>query len=306
MNAINKMDRREFVQRCVAIGTVVNFTGLGAGILAADTAHRWPVAAFSKAFQNLSYDQTAALVAEVGWDGIECPVRQGGQVLPERVEDDLPRLAEAMKKCGVAIHIITTDIRGPRDSLAEKVLRTAARLGIGHYRMAHLRYRKDLPIPQQLRELKPAFQDLAALNRELGICGGYQNHSGSDYVGGAIWDIYELIKDLDPKWLGIHFDIGHATVEGGMIWPVHAQLMRPFFSAVYVKDFTWAEIDSKLRVKWCPLGQGAVQKSFFDSLKTSSFAGPISQHHEYPLGNNSEMTTAFKKDLQTLQRWLKS
>jgi sugar phosphate isomerase/epimerase len=273
-------------------------------VRAEDRSHTRPMVAFSKAFQNLNYDETAALVAEVGWDGIECPVRQGGQVLPERVEDDLPRLVEAMKKCGVSIQIITTDIRGPRDALTEKVLRTAARLGIGHYRMAHIRYRKDQPIPQQLREHKPAFRDLAALNREVGICGGYQNHSGSDYLGGAVWDIYELIQDLDPKCLGIHFDIGHATVEGGMIWPVHAQLMRPFFSAVYVKDFIWAQTGSKWQVKWCPLGEGMVQRSFFDSLKASGYAGPISQHHEYPLGNKTEMTAAFKADLKALQRWL--
>lgn len=300
------MDRRDFIAQCTTAGAVMGLMSSGLALNAAETSRRWPIVVFSKPFQNLSFEETSALVAEVGWDGIECPVRQGGQVLPDRVEDDLPRLVEAMKKCGVAVHIITTDIRGPRDALTEKVLRTASRLGIKHYRMAHLRYDKDKSIPLQIQELKPAFRDLAALNKELGVCGGYQNHSGSDYIGGAVWDAHDLIKDLDPKCLGSHFDIGHATVEGGMVWPVNVRLMQPFFSAVYVKDFTWAQNDAKWRVRWCPLGQGMVQQSFFNTLKASAFAGPISQHFEYPLGDASSMKSAFKNDLQTLKRWLQA
>ena len=42
-------------------------------------------------------DGQAELVAEVGWDGIECPVRSKGQVEPERVEEDLPKMVEALR-----------------------------------------------------------------------------------------------------------------------------------------------------------------------------------------------------------------
>src|SRR5438067_7531604 len=46
-----------------------------------------------------------------------------------------------------------------------------------------------------------------------------QNHSGNGYVGAAMWDIHEMIRDLDPRHMGVHFDIGHATVESGLSWP---------------------------------------------------------------------------------------
>jgi sugar phosphate isomerase/epimerase len=304
MNNENLICRRRFVHRLAVAGTAMAAAAPVLDLAAAAARPRWPVIAFSKAFQSLSFAETAALVAEVGWDGIECPVRPGGQVLPERVTDDLPRLADEMKKCGVAVHIITTNIVKVQEPTVEKVLRTAVSLGIRHYRMGPIKYLKDQPIPRQLQELKPAFRDLAAMNRDLGICGGYQNHSGSDNVGAAVWDIYELIKDLDPKFLGTHFDIAHATIEGGLIWPVHAQLMLPFFSAVYVKDFTWGRDQTQWRVQWCPLGQGMINRSYFETLKASGFAGPISQHHEYALGNKAAMTAAFKKDRAELRRWL--
>ncbi len=42
--------------------------------------------------------------------GIEATVRSGGHVLPKNVEDDLPRLHEALQKRGLEITIMATDI----------------------------------------------------------------------------------------------------------------------------------------------------------------------------------------------------
>ena len=62
---------------------------------------RFPIIGFTKPFANLNAEETADLVAEVGWDGIDCPVRsKAGQIAPERVEDELPKLVEALKKRG--------------------------------------------------------------------------------------------------------------------------------------------------------------------------------------------------------------
>ena len=59
------------------------------------------------------------------------------------------------------------------------------------------------------------------------------------------------------------------------------------------------------KARWCPLGEGAVQKSFFDWLKTTNFTGPISQHHEYDgLGTGAEMVKHLQRDLVQLRTWL--
>jgi hypothetical protein len=46
----------------------------------------------------------------VGWQGIELPLRANGQIEPERVADDLPKMVEALKKRGLQVGLITTDI----------------------------------------------------------------------------------------------------------------------------------------------------------------------------------------------------
>jgi sugar phosphate isomerase/epimerase len=264
---------------------------------------RFPIITFSKPFQSLNFADTADLLAEVGYDGIECPVRDKGQILPERVEDELPKLHEALKARQLDLTLITTDVGGVTP-LNEKVLRTAARLGVKRYRTTTFHYDLAKPIAPQIANLKPALRDLAALNKELGIKAGLQNHSGRDYVGAPIWDLFEIVKDIDPAHLGVCFDIGHATAEGGSSWPIEAHLMEPFFTCVYVKDFSWKKNEKGWGADWGPLGEGMVDPKFFTWLRGSSYRGPISQHCEYLKGGGAKQRAQMKKDLTLLRGWL--
>ena len=184
------------------------------------------------------------------------------------------------------------------------MLRTASKLGIKRYRLGFWKYAATKPIPDQIKEIHAQLRDLVALNKELGLKAGFQNHSGPDQVGAPIWDIYEMIKDLDPHHMGICFDIGHATVEGGASWPIEARLMEPFYTAVFVKDFIWAKTDKGWKDQWCPLGEGMVNRSYFQWLKKTSYNGPICQHHEYKIGTGKPMIAAMQKDLKVLKEWL--
>src|SRR5439155_18192012 len=70
----------------------------------------WKFCAFEKPLLFLNYDDTAEVFAELGFDGLEAAVRPGGHVLPERVEEDLPRFVEALKKRRLEIAILTSNI----------------------------------------------------------------------------------------------------------------------------------------------------------------------------------------------------
>lgn len=292
--------RRRFAQLAAA----ASLAAFAPHLPAAAPAKRFPVIGFSKPFQSLGPEETADTVAEIGWDGIECPVRAKGQVLPERVEEDLPKFAESLRRRGKEISIITTDVKNVGQPLTQKVLRTAARLGIKRYRLSFWKYSKDRPIPAQLDEIRAELRDLAALNKELGLQAGFQNHSGADYVGAPVWDIWQLVHDLDPKHMGACFDIGHATLEGGYSWPIDARLMESHLTAVFVKDFSWKKGEKGWKAEWCQLGEGMVNKSFFAWLKKSSFNGPISQHHEYDHGEGKPMIAKMQQDLRVLRGWL--
>ena len=152
---------------------------------------------FSKNLQELSYLELASFVADIGFDGIDLPVREKGHVLPENVERDLPLAAEAAKKSGLNIYMITTDIFDADDKFTEPVLKTAASLGIKHYRMGHSTYDEKKSITENQEGFKTKFKKLDKLNRKLNIRGEYQNHSG-DGFGAPVWDLWEVLKNLDP------------------------------------------------------------------------------------------------------------
>ncbi len=295
------LTRRTFLSRASAAAVAACVLP---SALAQAPARRCPIITFTKPFQKLSFEDTADVIAEVGYDGVEVPLRAKGQILPERVEEELPKLVEALKKRGKSVGLITTDIFGIDAPHAEKVLRTAKGLGITRYRLGYRRYDLGKPIPPQLDALKPVLKDLAAMNKDIGVVGGIQNHSGATHIGCAVWDIYELVRGLDPAQLGICFDIGHATLEGGQSWPVQARLMEPWFTCVYVKDFAWERGAKGFEPKWGPLGGGAVRADFARWLKKSGYAGEISQHCEYLDGASAADRAQMKKDLALLKEWL--
>ena len=303
MPEIPPFTRRQFLQTsALALGSVAVVNGATPA-----TAPHWPVIGFSKPFIDLNPEETADLVAEVGWDGIECPVREKAtHIKPERVEEDLPKMAEALRRRGKEIAIVTTDILR-LDPRSEKILRTLAKLGIKRYRLGFAHYQKEQPIPDTLRDFGAALKDLAAFNRELGLQSGYQNHSGADYVGAPIWDLWLMMKELDPAAMGLCFDIGQAMIEGGLSSPIQARLTEKQWVAVFLKDFYWERDATKgWQPRWCALGEGRVPKQFFDDLKTSTFAGPISQHHEHLKAGmpRAELLAALKKDYAHLRAWL--
>jgi len=302
-----RASRRVFLASSAA-GVLAGASGLAPLAAAAPAARRFSLIGFTKPFADLSFDATADLVAEVGWDGVEVAVRDGSSthIAPDRVEEDLPRMVEALGKRGKELAIVTTSVVA-LDPAGERVLRATAAAGIPRVRLGFLTYQKEGDPTRRVADLHAALADVAAACRDLGLQAGYQNHSGAEYVGAAVWDLHEALGDLDPQHVGSCFDIAHATVEGGLAWPLHARLMADHLVAVFCKDFFWERTDSGQKLRWCPFGEGVVPRSFFDWLKTTRFSGPISQHHEYGgLGKGPAMIAPLKRDLARLREWIEA
>jgi L-ribulose-5-phosphate 3-epimerase len=271
---------------------------------------------FSKHLQWLDYRAMAQTVAGIGFDGVDLTVRPGGHVRPERVQQDLPEAVRAVKAAGLDVPMITTSITKPDDALTESTLAAASGLGIRYYRMGYYRYEDSKTIPQTLSEARPMLRGLVEMNKHYNIAGTYQNHSGSRYVGAPVWDLYQLLRDLDTRWIGCQFDIRHATVEGGTVWPTHFRLMSGCINTLVAKDFRWAQDGDTWKPENCPLGEGMVDFTrYFRMLRQAKTAAPMSLHLEYPLGGaehgaasltvaKDRVLEAMRKDLRFLRKRL--
>jgi sugar phosphate isomerase/epimerase len=251
---------------------------------------------FSKPLHWMSWADTAAMARAAGYGGIDYTVRvPQGHVLPAKVEEDLPRAVEAAAKEGLKVEMITTEITGLTTPHAEKVLRTAARAGVRCYRTGNFNYDPKLGVIASLERLQPALKELAALNRSLGLHGAIQNHAGTR-VGGSVWDLHTLVREHDPRWLGVQYDIRHAVVEGGTSWPVALRLIAPWVRCMDLKDFRWEQAPGKATVENVPIGAGIVPfDAFFKLVRELGIGGPMSVHLEYPPFEQAKITDAEKR-----------
>ena len=269
-------------------------------------ASKLKVSVFSKHLLFLRGDALADAAANIGFDGIDLAVRKGGHVEPNRVREELPNLVAAIRKRGLEVTMLTTDIVDADTPFAEDVLKTMSQLGIHHYRWGGFKYDPARPIPRQLDDLKPRIARLAALNSRYQATAMYHTHSGINLVGAPIWDLYIVLKDFDPNAVAVNYDIGHATVEGGFGgWIDSYNVIGPHLRGVAVKDFLWAkDVKGEWRPEWTPIGEGMVSfRQFFGMLAASRFSGPLQMHFEYALSGAEATYTAMKRDLVRLRAY---
>jgi sugar phosphate isomerase/epimerase len=281
------MKRREFLK------TVALAAGgsLALPALAQKDGARACLHVFSKPLQWLGYDALAETLAQAGLGGIDLSVRPKGHVEPEKVEQDLPRAVEAARKQGLKVEMMVTAITSADEPLAERVLKTAAQCGVKVYRMGYLHYDEALGVEGSIEKNHQTMAKLEALNKACGITGCYQNHYawGAGLYGGPVWDIYYMLKGLDPRWIGCQYDVRHAVAECGGSWDVALKLVAPYIRSTCLKDFAWA----KKKDKWSPddvfAGEGMVPwDRYFKLVKELKIGGPASVHCEWELFTKEE------------------
>ena len=293
------LSRRELLYGVGCAGSSLTFQGVPLGHNR--RFRRPPISVFTKELQSLSFERLAEVVNGLGFAGIELPVRKRGHIEPAAAAEQLPQAVAAFKKAGIELTILTSDISHPEQAHADRVLRTAAKLGVKRYRVGWFRYKAGRSVLKQIDELRPKVRELAAFNREIGMQGLLQNHSGAQFVGSAIWDYQRLLEDVAPSEVGVAFDLGHATIEGGKTWPNHVDVIWPHVRAIYAKDFVWRS----RKTAWVPFGTGNTNLKFYERIGREGFDGPISLHVEYERHSTVEKHTGLlKRDLAVLAKRL--
>jgi sugar phosphate isomerase/epimerase len=294
-------------------------TGVALARLPAAPAKRnFKIAIFSKHLQFLQGAELARAAAEMGFDGIDLTVRAGGHVDPARAAEELPPLVAVIRQHKLDVPMVTTDIVDTATPNIRTVLKTLADLGIRYYRWGGFKYSAAQPIPHQFENFRERSARLAALNAEYNVCAIYHTHSGVTLVGAPVWDIFQILKGLDSNAVAINYDVGHATVEGGLGgWIDSFRLAESYIHGLAFKDFIWQKsARGAWDPAWVPLGQGMVRfPEFFSLVTKTAFNGPVQLHFEYPLGGaengkrqltiaREQVFSAMRRDLHRLRLYL--
>jgi sugar phosphate isomerase/epimerase len=273
------------------------------------------VAIFSKHLQFVHGEELAKTAAGIGFDGIDITARKGGHVEPATVAKDLPLLVKIIRDHGLEVPMITTDVADAETPFTQDLLRAASALGIRYYRFGAFKWDRKPSYAAQIEAMKPRLARLAALNARFQMCAIYHTHSGPGLVGASIWDLHEIMRDLDPRLVGINYDVGHATIEGGLGgWIASFGICGPHLRGIALKDFVWAkDARGSWREQWKPIGEGMVKfDQFFGMVAETDFNGPLQLHFEYPLGGanggsrtltipSEQVLASMKKDLSSVR-----
>jgi L-ribulose-5-phosphate 3-epimerase len=233
-------------------------------------------------------------------------VRPGGEIVPERAAEQMPRYVAALRKRNLSMPLLTTAITSAASPHTEEILRTAKDLGVQYYRLGFILRQAGVPAEKQCEQVRAQLKDLAALNRQIGIGAIFQNHSpsGRTYLGGNLNELYDIVQGFDPAQIGAAFDIGHALVVHGNQWRAQFEKLKPHIRVVYVKDVTRDG-------HWVPFGQGAIGGlGYFKLLRQMDYRAPISLHIEFDWTGKGKTKTraalvkALEDSSRVLKQWL--
>ena len=143
-------------------------------------------------------------VKDLGFDGVELPVRPGYQVEPENVGKGLPEAAKILGDCGVKIGTIA----GPTD---EATIAACAEAGVPIIRIC---VRIDRKIGYMATEaaLQKEYDAMVPILDRYGVAIGIQNHCDFNICNAM--GVRHLIEKYDPKQFCVVLDPAHCGLDG--------------------------------------------------------------------------------------------
>src|SRR6187397_1316641 len=227
------MDRREFFQNSVIAALAASV--LGDSTLARAQQAPAPPApaaappptprplvldAYSRCLHWLrSPDEVAETAIELTCGGFNPTIQAyPGHIDPAKVQTELPAFVNTMKKHGLRVKQIRGGNQTAVDPTVEAIVGTMGQLGVTHYWLGTDNYDVTKPILPQLDAIKIKVDQFVKLNQKHGTVLMYHTRAGANAVGAVVWDLLYVLKDFDPKYVGIHWDTGHMSHHMSNMW----------------------------------------------------------------------------------------
>jgi len=249
-------------------------------------------AVFTKPWKGCSLDELGEMVAGLGFDAVEYPLRDGFQVEPAEGAAGLKRLCATLGKHGVrvasvaaGIDVAKADGKGEVVGVNEGLFAACGESGVPIIRICQsLDSAKG--IFDNLDALRAKYDEVARLAEKHGVTLGVQMHYGyADIIGS--YDTYLLIKDYDPKHIAAVWDAGHSGLAGEnprlALELLYDRLCLVNFKAAYWYRANGPEADAaRFTAYWttgrngmCPWGEAVAY------LKERAYAGAVCLPAEY-------------------------
>ena len=267
------------------------------------------ICGFSGNLAKVPYPQLGLIAQQIGYEGVDLTVMQGGHVDPRITNVDLVRAIESVRGPGLEVPMISTNVTTMSDPTAYAIMAITGHTQVHLFRLGYWPYglsgnSSSADIARRLAQVRTDLANVVSYGQRTEMVAMFPNRAGA-YVGEALWDAQSIIGDMDPQWIGYQFDPSQATAEGGVAgWEIALRLALPRLKAVTVQDFAWVKEGKTWKMQMCPMGEGVVDwAAFFGILAQARFAGPLSIHMEY---HQQDELSAMAKDLDFVKKQVQS
>lgn len=196
---------------------------------------------FPKTLADLSVTQLAQFAKDAGLDACNAVIRDGYWTTTENLADTFPSFVSQLRDAGIEVPVTETDWdpdQALSDASFERHLDTIQSAGVNDIRLRQLnsggRFGGVGDVVAELEQAARSLARLADLAEKRDCRFIYQVHHKTLLASPS--SLYPLVKDLDPKRMGVMLDAGNQLIEGFENWLRSCRLFRDHLAAFGVKD----------------------------------------------------------------------
>ena len=187
-----------------------------------------------------NHDEIAEAAIEMTCGGVQPTVgAYPAHIDITKVGTELPAFVKTMQKHGLRVKQIRGGNQTSVDAPGlEPMVAAMGQAGATHYWCGTDNYDLTKPIMPQLDAIKKKVEGFVKLNEKHGTTLMYHTRAGANSVGSVVWDLLYVLKDFDPKHVGLHWDTGHMSAHGSNTWELLMRTAGSYVAAVSWKDRT--------------------------------------------------------------------
>ncbi len=247
---------------------------------------RNPLMIFTKPWK-CSIPELGEMLAALGVDGLELPVRPGYPVTPDNMIDELPKAVAVLKQYGQTVYSIGASVSAASIAACGAAGVPVIRDGIA-IDMSKGYYASVAAFRRMCQELTA---ELVMHNVKIGV----QNHC-NNFVGSAI-GLMHVIGDFAPQQVGAVLDLAHCRLDGepeamaiDIVW---THLSMVFLKNAYRMRINGPEAEeARWRIWWTTGRHGfASWRTAATVLQERGYSGPVCLTPEYSESGEDPIAT---------------
>lgn len=231
---------------------------------------------------DYTIEESAELVAEIGYEGIEWTVDyekavwdgvSKWHISTDNLEETARAAREASEKNGLTIAGLGTRCDCFDEDCIRRNMEAAKLVGAPAMRVMAPRYDGSVHYDELFEKARQAYVEIEELARDAGVRALVELHHG--LITPSASAARRLVEGRDPDCVAVMFDPGNMIREGMENWRMGLQILGPYLKHVHVKDAKWVRTDQgQWTVENASLAEGVVDwQEVIEALKSVGYDG---------------------------------